>query len=126
MDTVPGKGHKVPMLFAGAAAGEVADKLTPFGMRIEVVGDTIGQASTIKTTRSVFMKGIEAILCESLVAAHRAGVHERVLASIQTTFPISIGETCHLPHGPDGLHGTRAQSKWTPSLILLRSWVSSP
>lgn len=108
MDTVPGKGHKVPMLFAGAAAGEVADKLTPFGMRIEVVGDTIGQASTIKMTRSVFMKGIEAILCESLVAAHRAGVHERVLASIQTTFPDLDWRKLATYHmGRMALHGTR-------------------
>src|SRR3546814_18443220 len=56
-------------------------------MPVEVVGDTVGQASTIKMSRSVFMKGIEAILCESLVAADRAGVADRVLASIQATFP---------------------------------------
>ena len=87
MDTVPGRGHRVPMLFAGAAAGEAAERLSPFGMQIDVVGPDVGQASTIKMARSVFMKGIEAILCESLVAADRAGVSGRVLDSIQQTFP---------------------------------------
>lgn len=87
MDTVPGRGHKVPMLLAGAAAPEAAERLASFGMNVEVVGDKIGQASTIKMARSVFMKGLEAILCESLVAADRAGVADRVLASIQGTFP---------------------------------------
>src|SRR5690606_38314266 len=71
MDTVPGRGHRVPMLLAGPAAAGAAERLTPLGMQVEVVGDTVGQASTIKMSRSVFMKGIEAILCESLVAADR-------------------------------------------------------
>lgn len=87
MDTVPGRGHKVPMLLAGGAAEAAAETLRAFGMTVEVVGDTVGQASTIKMARSVFMKGIEAILCESLVAADRAGVADRVLGSIQETFP---------------------------------------
>jgi 3-hydroxyisobutyrate dehydrogenase-like beta-hydroxyacid dehydrogenase len=87
MDTVPGRGHTVPMLLAGEAAEDAAVILRGFGMTVEVVGEEVGQASTIKMARSVFMKGIEAILCESLVAAHRAGVADKVLNSIQGTFP---------------------------------------
>lgn len=87
MDTVPGRGHTVPMLLAGEAAEAAAENLRAFGMTVEVVGGSVGQASTIKMARSVFMKGIEAILCESLVAADRAGVADRVLGSIQKTFP---------------------------------------
>jgi 3-hydroxyisobutyrate dehydrogenase-like beta-hydroxyacid dehydrogenase len=87
MDTVPGRGHKVPMLLSGAAAPAARELLTPFGMAMEVVGDAIGQASTVKMARSVFMKGFEAIICESMLAAYQAGVHETVLASIQRTYP---------------------------------------
>lgn len=87
MDTVPGRGHKVPMLLAGAGAAAAVEALKPYGMVLEVVGEEIGQASVIKMTRSIFMKGLESILCESMVAAHRAGVHQRVLDSIQKTFP---------------------------------------
>lgn len=87
MDTVPGRGHTVPMLLAGEAAEDAAVILRGFGMTVVVVGEEVGQSSTIKMARSVFMKGIEAILCESLVAAHRAGVADKVLNSIQGTFP---------------------------------------
>ena len=108
MDTVPGRGHKVPMLLAGPAAAEAAERLAPFGMNLEVVGDRIGQASTIKMARSVFMKGIEAILCESLVAAYRAGVADRVLASIQGTFPdIDWRQLATYHMGRMALHGRR-------------------
>ena len=108
MDTVPGRGHRVPMLLAGPAAHEAAERLAPFGMTLEVVGDTVGQASTIKRARSVFMKGLEAILCESLVAADRAGVADRVLASIQGTFPDLDWRRLATYHmGRMALHGRR-------------------
>lgn len=108
MDTVPGRGHKVPMLLAGPAAQEAADRLAAFGMTLEVVGDRVGQASTIKMARSVFMKGIEAILCESLVAADRAGVADRVLASIQGTFPgLDWRQLATYHMGRMALHGRR-------------------
>ena len=108
MDTVPGRGHRVPMLLAGPAAHEAAERLAPFGMTLEVVGDTVGQASTIKMARSVFMKGLEAILCESLVAADRAGVADRVLASIQGTFPDLDWRRLATYHmGRMALHGRR-------------------
>jgi 3-hydroxyisobutyrate dehydrogenase-like beta-hydroxyacid dehydrogenase len=73
-----------------------------------VVGTEIGQASTIKMARSVFMKGIEAILCESLVAADRAGVADRVLASIQSTFPgLDWRQVATFHMGRMALHGRR-------------------
>lgn len=108
MDTVPGRGHKVPMLLAGTAAQEAADRMAALGMNVRVVGDTVGQASTIKMARSVFMKGIEAILCESLVAADRAGVADQVLASIQATFPgLDWRQVATYHMGRMALHGRR-------------------
>src|SRR3546814_18696128 len=54
------------------------------------------------------MKGIEAILCESLVAADRAGVADRVLASIQATFPGLDWRALATYHmGRMALHGRR-------------------
>ena len=37
--------------------------------------------------RSVVVKGIEALLLESLTAAEKAGVRERIVDSISQTFP---------------------------------------
>ena len=46
-----------------------------------------GVASAIKMCRSVIVKGMEAIVIESFVAARRFGVENEVLASLAETFP---------------------------------------
>lgn len=87
MDLVPPHGHKVPMLLAGKTAARVAPQLAQYGMKVEAIGEAVGAASTIKMVRSVFLKGFSAILIESLVAASKVGAHEKVLDSLQVTFP---------------------------------------
>lgn len=87
MSNVPPHGHRVPMFLAGAAAEKAAALMTPFGMDVEVVGTGIGQASSIKMIRSVMVKGLEALLVESLTAAHRAGVGDKVIESLGESFP---------------------------------------
>jgi 3-hydroxyisobutyrate dehydrogenase-like beta-hydroxyacid dehydrogenase len=87
MESVPPHGHKVPMLLAGTAAAQLVDLLKPLGMQVEAVGDKIGQASSIKMFRSVIIKGMEALMLESLYAASEMGVTERVLASLAGTYP---------------------------------------
>ena len=79
MDLVPPHGHKVPMLLAGAKAATLAAMLAPYGMRVEAIGERIGSASAIKMVRSVFLKGFTSVLFECLLAAHKAGVTDRVL-----------------------------------------------
>jgi len=53
----------------------------------EVYSDTIGAASAAKMCRSVIIKGMEALLAESLLTARRHGVEDAVLASLQDLFP---------------------------------------
>ncbi len=87
MESVPPHGHKVPMLLAGTAAPRLAEILGAFGMRVETVGEKIGDASSIKMFRSVIIKGMEALMLESLYAASEMGVTDRVLASLAGTYP---------------------------------------
>jgi len=87
MSNVPPHGHRVPMFLAGAAADKAAALMTPLGMNVEVVGAEIGQASSIKMIRSVMVKGLEALMVESLTAAHRAGVEDKVIESLGESFP---------------------------------------
>jgi 3-hydroxyisobutyrate dehydrogenase-like beta-hydroxyacid dehydrogenase len=77
----------VPILLAGPAAEEAARRLNAIGMSCEAIGAEIGQAAAVKMIRSVVVKGIEALLIESLTAAERAGVAERVLDSVARTLP---------------------------------------
>ena len=87
MSNVPPHGHKVPMFLAGTKAEAAAALMTPFGMDVTVVGPEIGQASSIKMIRSVMVKGLEALFVESLTAAHRAGVVDKVIESLGESFP---------------------------------------
>jgi 3-hydroxyisobutyrate dehydrogenase-like beta-hydroxyacid dehydrogenase len=52
-----------------------------------VYSDAIGEASAAKMCRSVIVKGMEALLAESLLTARRHGVEDVVLASLQDLFP---------------------------------------
>lgn len=87
MARVPPYGEKVPILVAGKRAAEAAERLNALGMNLEAVGDTPGQASSLKMIRSVMIKGVEALLIEALTSAERAGVTERILDSVGETFP---------------------------------------
>ena len=80
-------GLKVPMLLGGMAAKDLAAILVPSGMRMEPVAEIVGQASAIKMCRSVMIKGIEALVVEGFLAARHYGVEDRVLASLDETFP---------------------------------------
>src|SRR5487761_91833 len=83
-------GIKVPMLLGGKRAAALAEILNPSGFRMTAVAETVGQASAIKMCRSVFIKGIEALAVEGFLAARRYGVEDKVIASLDETFP-SLG-----------------------------------
>jgi 3-hydroxyisobutyrate dehydrogenase-like beta-hydroxyacid dehydrogenase len=76
MAPVPGRGLQTPMLASGAAAREFAERLAPYGARVEVVPGPVGAAATRKLLRSVFMKGLAAVVAEALAAARAAGLEE--------------------------------------------------
>jgi 3-hydroxyisobutyrate dehydrogenase-like beta-hydroxyacid dehydrogenase len=87
MASVPPYGIAVPMLLGGARAPELAEKLAPLGFDTTVVSEKIGVASAIKMCRSVFIKGLEAIVIESFTTARRYGVEQQVIASLAKTYP---------------------------------------
>lgn len=87
MDLLPLHGHKVPMLLAGKKAKQLTQALAQYGMDVTALGDKIGDASSVKMVRSVFMKGFTAILLESLVSAKKLNAEDAVLSSLQVTFP---------------------------------------
>lgn len=73
-------GFKVPFVISGPAAERAAALLQPYGFNIEVMSDRAGDASAVKIIRSVMVKGMEALSVECMVAAHRAGLVDEVLA----------------------------------------------
>src|SRR4051812_41969687 len=87
MESIPPHGIKTPMLLAGPKAAELEGKLAALGMKVEAVGTEFGQASAVKMLRSVLIKGLEALMTESLFAASELGVTDRVLGSLKGTYP---------------------------------------
>lgn len=69
MAPVPRDGHRTPLTASGPGAGQFARLLEPFSARVEKVSDTPGDAASLKLIRSVFMKGLAALVLESLEAA---------------------------------------------------------
>ncbi|HXP29553.1 MAG TPA: DUF1932 domain-containing protein [Stellaceae bacterium] len=105
MAPVPPYGIKVPILLGGKTAPELAAILTPAGMNLEIGPAEIGRASAIKMCRSIMIKGVEALAVECLLTARHYGVEDRIIASLDQTFPLDweklagylIGRTVH--HG---------------------------
>jgi 3-hydroxyisobutyrate dehydrogenase-like beta-hydroxyacid dehydrogenase len=74
MAPVPGTGLRTPALASGPAAAAFVAAMSPLGMPVEHAGDEAGLATTRKLLRSVVMKGLAALLVESLQAAEAAGL----------------------------------------------------
>jgi len=81
----PKNGYSMHMLSSGQAGPRVVERLVPWGMSIDYVGDKLGTASGIKILRSVLLKGTEALIDEMLLAAKAYELDEAVLASAAKT-----------------------------------------
>lgn len=87
MTSVPPYGIRVPMLLGGAGAAALAPVLAVWGLDARPVADRIGVASAIKMSRSVMIKGLEALVIESYATARAYGVEDHVLPTLAETFP---------------------------------------
>lgn len=96
MSAVPKQRLQVPMLLGGPHAFEAAESLHRIGMNATPLSDQLGMASAVKMCRSVIIKGLEAIVIESLFAARKYGAEEKVLESLAASFP-AMGWEDHLP-----------------------------
>ena len=79
--------HKVPCLIGGPGAAALLPRARALGMKMDLVSEAVGQASAIKMFRSIMIKGLEALVLEAMLAASEYRVEERVLASLEETFP---------------------------------------
>lgn len=88
MSPIAPKGIASPMLFGGPHAIEFLALARRLGfVGAEVFSEQVGKASAAKMCRSVMIKGMEALLAESLLAARHYGVESTVLDSLRNLFP---------------------------------------
>lgn len=83
-----------PMLFGGKHAAAFLPQAKKLGFSgAEVFSDRIGRASAAKMCRSVMIKGMEALLTESLLSARHYGVESTVIDSLRNLFPAADWST---------------------------------
>lgn len=78
--------HKVSMLLSGSGAQKMKERMEPYHMRMEVVGEKPGAATGIKFIRSITAKGISCLLIESLQAAQKFGVEQSIVDSFLDSY----------------------------------------
>jgi len=75
-----------PIILLGGPTGDSAALvLQQHGLAARFYSPEIGRASAFKMLRSIFSKGMEAVLVETLVAARRAGLLDEIWEEIRTT-----------------------------------------
>jgi len=89
MSPIAPKRIASPIWLGGPHAKEFLPMARALGFAgAAVYSDVIGEASAAKMCRSVIVKGMEALLAESLLTARRHGVEDAVLASLQDLLPL--------------------------------------
>jgi len=69
-------GHRTPLLASGPGAREFAARVGPFEVPVVVVDGDAGEAARLRLLRSVFMKGLAALVVEGLGASRAVGSEE--------------------------------------------------
>lgn len=79
--------NRVPVLLSGEFVQAAKAIVKLLDLSAKPVKGPVGTASAIKMTRSVMMKGLEALMIECVLAGRKAGVEDIVLDSLEATYP---------------------------------------
>jgi 3-hydroxyisobutyrate dehydrogenase-like beta-hydroxyacid dehydrogenase len=126
MGALPISGHKVLIYASGSHAEEAARLLNLRGMNLHVVGQEPGRASAIKLILSISSKGLEALLLETLQAAHHYGVEEQVVSAFHQFFTKGLGAAIDRFVGSDAVHSGRRVKEMESSVRLLKNLGIDP
>ncbi len=126
MGALPIFGHKVLIYAAGSHAQEAVRLLNQRGMNIQSVGQEAGRASAIKLILSISTKGLEALLVETLLAAHYYGVEEQVLSAFHQFFAKGLEVAIDRFVGSDAVHSGRRVKEMESSVQLLNNLGVDP
>jgi hypothetical protein len=83
--------------------------MAPFGMKLDVLeGAAVGSAAAVKMCRSIVVKGLEALMCECVLAAGAFDADRYVFASLNESFPgIDWKKLADYMVGRVAVHGER-------------------
>ncbi|MDQ1129748.1 DUF1932 domain-containing protein [Microbacterium sp. SORGH_AS_0888] len=111
--------ERTPLLASGPGAERFADAVRPFGVPVETLPGPAGDAAERKLLRSVFMKGMAAVVIEALEAARAAGAEEWLHAQMAAEFgPDGAATVDHLVQGTHR-HAVRREREVRDALAAL-------
>ena len=127
LGSLPKDKHQVPITASGNGAEKFHELMTPWGMKITLAGDKAGSASAIKLVRSIFMKGIAALMIDTMQAADAYGVSDEIVASLSKSLD-GISFQSHLDRLVTGtaLHCTRRAAELKGSVAMLEEAKLAP
>ncbi|WP_160071395.1 NAD(P)-binding domain-containing protein [Pseudoclavibacter sp. 8L] len=117
-------GAQVRVILSGPDAESAADVLRSIGATADVVSDTIGDASGRKLLRSVYMKGLGALISEAMSAGRAAGEEAWMRAQIVETLVDGDAAVTRLDEGTR-IHADRRSHELGDSLELLSALPGS-
>lgn len=80
-------GHRTPVRLAGPSTLDLLRRVAELDFNFETIGPEAGAATAIKMVRSLFVKGLEAITVETLLAAAASGCLDHILKSLGESYP---------------------------------------
>jgi 3-hydroxyisobutyrate dehydrogenase-like beta-hydroxyacid dehydrogenase len=83
LGTVAVDGFRVPILVSGPGATAIRSLLEPDGFKVTEMAGPVGQAALVKLLRSAYLKGRDALIVQTLLAARRYGLKEIVAESLE-------------------------------------------
>lgn len=118
---VPRARLRTPLLASGPGATAFARALEPWGAPVTTVPGEAGEAARLKLLRSVFMKGLGALVIEALGAARAAGAEAWLHAQIADEFGADgAAFVDHLVAGTHR-HAARREQEVRDALTLLEA-----
>ena len=91
---------ETPLLVSGPSAESCVSFLNQFGYNASLCGPEVGQASALKMTRSIMIKGVEALSAECFLTAQRLGIQPEIVASLTKSFD-GLDSPCLTRQAPD-------------------------
>ena len=122
MAGIPDRGHKVPLLAAGARAQEVTELLGSLGLIIENVGSDPRRPAAMKILRSVCLKGVVALAYEMLMGAEKYGIVDQILdSSSEVMGKASFRDTIDAWISSTAIHARRRANEMEEVIETLRT-----
>jgi 3-hydroxyisobutyrate dehydrogenase-like beta-hydroxyacid dehydrogenase len=107
LDTLDEDSSRPTLAISGHTAADAQIVLRRLGFHVDVVGPECGEGARLKFARSLFMKGLEALVVEFQAATSDLAAREIVVQSIEKNLGERFTEFARLLVQTDRLHAAR-------------------